>query len=133
MLFEPYKNLMLLIALSPGRCLRAGEPPLLCGCVCLTSRGETRLKPIFQLWRRELYMSFTRRQPPPPSHPAASPLLFPLLSASERFQAMLAFTHILPIPGVCSCSSDGSSCIVRLQIPQPASKAVTRELCWPEP
>jgi len=46
MLFEPYKNLVLLIVLSPGICLRAGEHPLLCGCVCLTSGGETRLKPI---------------------------------------------------------------------------------------
>lgn len=78
-------------------------------------------------------MSFTRRQPPPPSHPAASPLSFPFLSTSESFQAMMVLTHISPIPGVCSCVSDGPSCIVGLQIPQPSSNAVTRELWWQDP
>lgn len=133
MIFEPYKNLVLLIALSPGRCLRAGEPPLLCSCIFLTSRGETRLKPVLQLWRRELYVSFTCRQPPTPSIllPAHGYFLFFLLLKGFKPYWILPIFH--PSQECVFVISDGSSCIVGLQIPQPASNAVTRELFWPDP
>lgn len=108
---------MLLMALSPGRCPRAGEPPLLCGCVCCPSGGG-QAGACFPALEKGIIYELPSQQP---LHP---PILLP---------AHCCFLCFLPLKGSKPCwillifhpSQDCvpvSPCTVRLWIPSLPAK-----------